>query len=331
MKSEIIRLLREAENYVSGQELCNQFTVSRTAIWKVINQLKAEGYQIEAVRNKGYRLIESSDVVGKEAIVSHIQSKQLGCKVVSFDVTDSTNVQAKLLAEQGCPHGTLVVADEQSSGRGRRGRQWISKAGEGIFMSVVLRPTFEPNYASMLTLVMAYSIAKVLERYQETSKLPIDVRIKWPNDIVINQKKLCGILTEMSTEIDYINYVVIGVGINVNTQVFEQEIEHIATSWKKESGTSIHRAQLIGDILYEFEYQYEKFIEKCSLKYLLDGYNSLLINNNQMVRVLDPQASYEGIARGINDVGELLVETTDGSLQKVYAGEVSVRGLYGYV
>ncbi len=334
MKSEILKLLREAEDYVSGQELCDRFSVSRTAVWKVINQLKEEGYQIEAVRNKGYHMTDSPDVLNKETIKSHVGSKVLGCQVVYFDSVDSTNVQAKVLAEQGFPHGSLVVADQQVSGKGRRGRTWESPKGTVISMSLLLKPTFAPKQAPMLTLVMALGVAKAIEDYMGAGA---EVQIKWPNDIVINGKKVCGILTEMSTEIDYINYVVIGVGVNANMETFPEELQSVATSMKLESRMQeqIMRGRLIGMILKAFEEKYEEFCEAGNLSFMMDEYNQKLVNVGKQVRVLEPNKEYEALALGIDEQGELLVRLVDeeqaGEVVKVYAGEVSVRGVYGYV
>lgn len=347
-----MKLLREADDYVSGQELCDKFMVSRTAVWKVINQLKEEGYLIEAVRNKGYHMVDSPDVLNKEAIESHVGSKVFGCQVVCFDSIDSTNIQAKVLAEQGCPHGTLVAADQQVSGKGRRGRTWESPKGSAISMSLVLRPTFAPNKASMLTLVMAISVANAIRDYDKTyGNNSWDVQIKWPNDIVVNGKKVCGILTEMSTEIDYINYVVIGVGINANIEEFPAELKEIATSLKLENqkfidsqklteglpnvkiekNCAIQRARLVGAILKEFEEQYAKFNELEDLSFMQEAYNKMLVNSGREVKVLEPGNEYQAVAMGIDEEGQLEVRLTNGEEKKVYAGEVSVRGIYGYV
>lgn len=347
MKSEILKLLREADNYVSGQELCDRFQVSRTAVWKVINQLKEDGYSIEAVRNKGYHIIDSPDIMNKEEIESHVRSKEMGCHVVSLDVTDSTNKQAKVLAEEGCQHGTLVAADQQVQGKGRRGRVWESPKGTTISMSLVLRPTFAPNKAPMLTLIMALSVARAIQMYGEGAKnlgvrdldmKSLDVQIKWPNDIVVNGRKVCGILTEMSTEIDYINYVVIGTGINVNVESFPEELDGVATSLKLEcksadslEGVTIARAKLMGLILEAFEIYYETFCKVEDLSFLREEYNQLLANAGKQVRVLEPGNAYEAYAIGINDLGELQVRLDSGEVRNVYAGEVSVRGIYGYV
>lgn len=328
MKTEILKLLRNSSGYISGQQLCEQFGVSRTAIWKVINQLKEEGYQVEAVRNKGYRIVDTPDILTKEEIKSQIAdtTKWAGQKLYIYEETDSTNVRAKQFGEQGEPHGTLVIADTQNAGRGRRGRSWNSPKGCSISMSLLLRPDFAPDKASMLTLVMAYSVARVLRNV-----LRLDVQIKWPNDIVMNGRKLIGILTEMSTEIDYINYVVIGTGINVNMETFPEEIADKATSLRRECGHRIQRSWLIAEIIKQFEQDYEKFLETEDLSWILETYNRYLVNCGQEVVVHGAETPYRAQALGINAAGELLVRLEDGTVKAIYAGEVSVRGVYGYV
>ena len=328
MKAEILKMLKEADDYISGQQLCEQFQVSRTAVWKVINQLKEEGYQVEAVRNKGYRIIESPDVLTREELAVQIgdATRWAGQEIVCFTETDSTNVRARKLGENGAAHGTLVVAEQQTAGRGRRGRGWESPAGSSIYMSLLLRPEFLPNKAPMLTIVMAYSVATALR--EQTG---LDFRIKWPNDIVLNGKKVVGILTEMSTEIEYINHVVIGVGINVNTEAFPEEICATATSIRRESGKTWRRAELIAAILRQFEVQYERFVKEEDLAYLREAYDAVLVNCGREVRILGEKDGYRAVALGIDDQGELLVRKEDGTVTSVYAGEVSVRGIYGYV
>lgn len=321
-------MLKEADDHISGQQLCEQFQVSRTAVWKVVNQLKEEGYQVEAVRNKGYRIIESPDVLTREELSVQIgdATRWAGQEIVCFTETDSTNVRARKLGENGAAHGTLVVAEQQTAGRGRRGRGWESPAGSSIYMSLLLRPEFLPNKAPMLTIVMAYSVATALR--EQTG---LDFRIKWPNDIVLNGKKVVGILTEMSTEIEYINHVVIGVGINVNTEAFPEEICATATSIRRESGKTWRRAELIAAILRQFEVQYERFVKEEDLAYLREAYDAVLVNCNREVRILGEKDGYRAVALGIDDQGELLVRKEDGTVTSVYAGEVSVRGIYGYV
>lgn len=254
------------------------------------------------------------------------QTKWAGQQIFCFETIDSTNIRARQLGENHAPHGTLVVSEQQTAGRGRRGRSWESPAGSSIYMSILLKPDFLPTQAPMLTIVMAYSVAVALRR-----KTGLDFQIKWPNDIVLNGKKVVGILTEMSTEIDYINHVVIGVGINVNTETFPKELCATATSIRKESGTTWKRAELIGEILREFEVQYDRFIVEKDISYLQEAYNAILVNCNREVCILAEKDGYHAIALGIDPKGELLVRKEDGSEEAVYAGEVSVRGIYGYV
>ena len=326
MKSEILRLLKESATYISGQQLCDQFKVSRTAVWKVIEQLKKEGYQIEAVRNKGYRLIESPDVLSKAEIESLISSRWAGREVFYYDEADSTNIRAKSAGETGGSHGALFVADEQTAGKGRRGRAWESPSGSSIYMTILLRPKISPVKAPMLTLVMALSVADGIR--QVTG---LDTLIKWPNDIVLKQKKVCGILTEMSTEIDYINYVVIGVGINVNQESFPDIIRDTATSLKAETGRSFRRSEIIAAVMERFEKYYETFLKTEDLSGIQETYNNILANRDKDVRVLEPGNEYDAHAIGINEKGELIIKTPDGTKKNIFAGEVSVRSLYGYV
>lgn len=325
MKAEILTILKDTDGYVSGQELCERFGVSRTAVWKAMNQLKKEGYEIESVQNKGYHLVKTPDILSKNELVSIRKTKWVGTEICYFDVTDSTNTQAKSLGEGDAPNGTLVVAGKQESGRGRRGRSFESPAGTGIFMTLLLRPEIEPQNASMLTLVSALAVAKGIEHMVD-----LPVQIKWPNDIVINGKKVCGILTEMSAQMDYVNYIVIGIGINVGNEEFPEEIKDVATSIYLESGKHVNRAMLIKKIWEEFEDYYELYEKTQDLSSLVKEYDSYLVNRGQKVRVLDSKEPYEGKAMGITDRGELIVDTWE-ARRLVSAGEVSVRGVYGYV
>ena len=325
MKAAILSCLRETEGYVSGQELCKQFGVSRSAVWKAIQKLQKEGYEIEAVPNKGYHLLEGT-VYGEAEIRSRIHTKWAGASLKYFETTTSTNLLAKQAGEENAPHGMLFVADEQTAGRGRRGRVWESPKGSNVYFTILLRPQMDPNKASMLTLVMAHSVAKAIERL--TMKSP---KIKWPNDILLDEKKVCGILTEMSAEKDYIHYVVCGVGINVQEQEFPEEIREKATSLESAVGAKVSKAGLLQFIIEEFEKDYEAFITTENLAPLQESYSALLVNVDREVKILDPKGEWEGIARGINEEGELLVENRAGEIVTVYAGEVSVRGLKGYV
>lgn len=325
MKAEILRMLREAGTYLSGQELCNKLGVSRTAIWKTINQLKEAGYRFDAAQNKGYRLKYAPDVVNAPELESLRETEWAGCEIHYFDCLDSTITKAKELAEAGHPGGTLVVAERQTAGKGRRGRGWESPAGSGIFMTLLLKPEINPNNASMLTLVAALAVARAIT---EVTGEP--AQIKWPNDIVMHGKKVCGILTEMSAQFDYINHIVIGIGINVHNESFPEEIAHMAGSLWTECGKSFHRADIIEKILEHFETYYGQFLETEDLAGLQKEYNAMLVNLHAGVKVLDPKESFEGKAMGITKRGELIVDTWE-SRKLVSSGEVSVRGIYGYV
>ena len=325
MKTKILTMLRQTDGYVSGQELCRQFGVSRTAVWKTINQLKEAGYEIEAVQNKGYHLVSAPDTMITAELQSIRRTAWAGQEIFYFDTIDSTNIKAKELAEQGYPGGTLVVADRQTAGRGRRGRSWESAAGTGIFMTLLLKPEINPNNASMLTLVSALAVAKAISDVTGEK-----AQIKWPNDIVVHDKKICGILTEMSAQFDYINHIVIGIGINVHNEEFPEELCDKAGSLYLEYGRHFHRADIIEKILEYFEEYYDIFLQTEDLSGLMKEYNSMLVNLQKSVKVLDPKAPFEGKALGITKKGELIVDTWE-SRRLVSSGEVSVRGINGYV
>lgn len=268
----------------------------------------------------------------------HMERKKLDYRICYEEEVVSTNVWAKELAEKGAPEGTVAAADCQKAGRGRRGRTWISPKGTSIYMSLLLRPQICPEQASMLTLVMGLSAAQAIRMTTE-----LDAKIKWPNDIVIQGKKVCGILTEMQVFPHGIEYVIIGIGINMFQKSFPDEIAHTASSLlleiereKAEGDQSIDVHGLEKEILREkvleqFQINYDCFLRKGTMLDLMEAYNRLLVNRNREVRVLDPVEIYTGIAQGIDSQGQLLVRREDGSVCTVYAGEVSVRGIFGYV
>ena len=326
MKSGILRALSQTEGYVSGQELCEKFHVSRTAIWKVINQLKEEGYDIESVPRKGYRILARPDKITAEEILSRMDTQWAGKNISYFECIDSTNTEASRQAENGAISGTLVVAEEQGKGKGRRGRSWMTKPGSAIAMSLIVRPDIAPDRASMVTLVMGLAVAKACRECYS-----IEAKIKWPNDIVVNGRKISGTLTEMSSEIDYIKYLVIGTGINTHVEHFPEELSKTAASLHRIIGRVPDRAELISCCMKWFEVYYDKFVETQDFSLLKNDYNGMLAGVGGAVRVLEPGNEYTGISRGIDERGELLVERQDGELKSVYAGEVSVRGVYGYV
>ena len=273
---------------------------------------------------ESYEEIVTDGIYNETTIADQIHTKWAGKTVHFARETDSTNLWIKRLAKEGAPEGTLALAEFQSAGRGRLGRSWEVPEGTSVMMSILLRPKFEPQYAPTLTLVMGMAVAKAVKN------LGFDVSIKWPNDVVVSHKKICGILTEMGVRDGKIDYAVIGVGINVNIREFPEEMADKATSLYLESGREFDRSQIPGLVMEAFEEYYEKFAATCDLSGLKEEYESILANYNQPVRVLAKEP-YAGVARGITDGGELLVEKTDGTIVAVSAGEVSVRGLYSYV
>lgn len=284
---------------------------------------------MESLQMESKDMSEEQQIHNK--ILESLETTWMGRELYCYSKVTSTNVVAKEKMQEGGASGLLVVAQEQTAGRGRRGRNWVSPKGEAVYMTLALKADFPPEKASMLTLVMAYAVAQAICDVTNLSCL-----IKWPNDIVINQKKVCGILTEMSVgkvsiENVSIENVVIGVGINVNQQDFPQELAEIATSLALETGDSVERERLIAKTIKYFEDAYEMFYKEQSLAFMQKQYNELLANCNREVVVLEPRGNYEGVADGIDENGQLLVRKPNGELVKVYAGEVSVRGIYGYV
>lgn len=325
MKEKILALLKSTSDYVSGQDICNQLGVSRTAVWKNINALKQGGYEIDSVNNKGYRLISEPDIINEMRIREYMHTKWMAKNIIYLPVTDSTNTQAKRLGEEGAEHGTLVVTQCQTAGRGRRGRSWESPEGN-VYFTFVLRPDVEVSRASMITLISALALAKAIEKVTG-----LHTQIKWPNDVVANGKKLCGILTESSTDLEYINYVVVGIGINVNQISFPEEIADKASSLLLELGHSVNRGEVLGEFLNLFEMYYEIFIETEDMSGLIDTYNEMLVNCGREVKIIEKENERILKAIGIDENGGLIVENPEGVRESIISGEVSVRGLYGYV
>lgn len=261
----------------------------------------------------------------KENQCKELKTGWAGKPCLSFAVLPSTNDYGKALVKEGKVHGTLITAEEQTAGKGRRGRSWQSPKGTAIYMSLCLEPEFPADRAAGLTLVMAMAAAEAIEKMTGA-----EVQIKWPNDLVVNRKKVCGILTELCIEPDHYA-VIIGTGINVNTEVFPEEIKETATSLKLETGIAVSRTELTEKVMRSFEILYEKYMQTWDLSLLKEQYELWLANKGREVRVLDPKGAYTGIAKGIASDGSLMVQCEDGSEQKVSSGEVSVRGLYGYV
>lgn len=337
-KQEIIQKLRETDGYLSGQQLSEMLGVSRTAVWKTIGKLKEEGYQIEAVTNKGYRLLSmgEQDILNKVELESFLKTGWAGHPLIYKEVTGSSNNDIFALSEQGYPQGTLVVASRQTAGKGRRGRVWLSPPDVNVYMSILLKPQIRVEAAPMLTLVMALAI------YQASEELfggdaSCRFGIKWPNDIVVSvngdpYKKLCGILTEMRMEDTEIRDIVIGDGLNVNQMEFPEEIRETATSYKLALGRTVNRAALTGKVWQYFEQDYDRFIGAGGFAPLKQTYEKGLVNLNRRVRVLDPRNPFMGTAKGVTENGELIVAPDDGSSDRIIGtGEVSVRGVEGYI
>ena len=323
---DLLTYLRDRKEFVSGQEIADATGVSRNAVWKQIKALRREGIEVEAVSGKGYRLADEGDAFGERSIRAALHTKWLGRELIYFRETDSTNDELKRRAEKGAKEGLVAVADVQTKGKGRRGRGWDNPAGVNIAMSYLLRPVFPPNTAPMMTLVMALSAAEGINKISG-----LEVKIKWPNDIVMNGRKIVGILTEMTAEPDYIHEVIIGTGINVNGREFPEEIKDKATSLYMEAGRTFSRAEITAAVTDAFEEYYEVFCRTDDMSGLCDIYNDSCVNVNEKVRVLDPKGEYEGISHGIDNLGRLKVTREDNTKGVVYAGEVSVRGIYGYV
>ena len=328
MKAKILQVLREADGYVSGQQLCEQFGVSRTAVWKAINQLREQGYEIDSVSNKGYCIRSTPDLLGKNELLSLQKTAWIGHRLESFDVIGSTNTTAMQMAEEGAVHGTLVVADRQDSGKGRRGRSWMMPAGIAIAMSIVLKPEeLLPGNAPMLTLVSALAVVRAMK--EQTG---LDAMIKWPNDIVINGKKVCGMLTEMSTQIDYINHIVVGIGINVlhTAEDFSPDVAAVATSLAMELGRPVSRPALAAALIGELDRLYTALKAGDLTDYLAE-YRRDCVNLGREVQLISAAGRETVTAVDIDRDFGLVVRQADGTEKIVRSGEVSVRGMYGYV
>ena len=245
--------------------------------------------------------------------------------IIRYKDTDSTNLRAKEAGNKGVSHGTLFIADKQTKGVGRRGRSWESPEGENIYMSLLLRPEIEPSKASMLTLVMAVAVAEGMKKVCGD----ISPQIKWPNDLVISGKKICGILTELHRHEDDSSYLIIGVGLNISKEYLPEEMEDLATciDWNEKDAPVFWARKIIE----QFNVLYQRFLQEQDLAFMKNEYNRILVNNNRKVRVLDPKGEYRGTAHGIENDGSLRVKRETGELEYVYSGEVSVRGVYGYV
>ena len=319
MERILERLL--AGETVSGQAISAELGVTRAAVWKQIEQLRALGFVIESQGKQGYRLLSCPDSLMAPVIARGLQTRWAGRQIVYLPSVDSTNRRARQLAAEGAPHGTLVIADEQTAGRGRRGRGWISPAGEGVFMSLILRPQSHPSEVARLSMQTALAVA--LSIAQTTG---LDARIKWPNDIVCGGRKVCGMLLEMNADEQAVHDVVAGIGINVHQTQFAPEIEKTASSLDLLSGQRVCRAALVRAFLEAFE-RAEALAAQGAL---MDAYRARSATLGQRVQVIAPAGSFNGTALEVTDSGSLIVEDEEGQRREVLAADVSVRGLMGY-
>ena len=321
MKNEILQLLKESNAFVSGQYLCEKFDVSRTAVWKAIKSLKNSGYEIESVTHKGYRLVSSPDIVNETEIKSRLKTALIGNEVIVLESVGSTNDYIKANAHK-LKDGTVVTAREQTKGKGRLGRVWKNKKDDDISFSFILRPDLSPMEVSAITPLCGLAVAKGLNEYFD-----FDAKIKWPNDIIVGNKKICGMLTEMSCEFDRLEYLVVGIGINVMSRDFPEEIAHKATSCVLESNKEINKNQLLAVIIKEIEnillggnYRFNS--------QNLEEYKAYCATLGRKVTFTRRGESVEGVATDINNDGELVVTLPDSTTETVFSGEVTAQGIY---
>ena len=318
----ILELLRRQEGFLSGEDIGRELSITRAAVWKGIKKLREEGYEIEAVTNRGYRLTNPETMYNKRELEQGLKTKTMGQSIYFYEETDTTNNRARELALEGAPEGTLVVAEKQTAGRGRRGKVWESPLGTGIWMSLVLRPQIMPAEASVLTLLCGLATAEAIE-----AETGLSAGIKWPNDILINGKKAVGILTEMDCEMSEVHFVIPGIGINVNTASFPPEIADIATSLYLECGKTVSRRRLVHKMLERLEEHYETFLRTGSFAAMLEDYRKHCITLGKEVHVLGREPFFAE-ALDITPEGELLVRRADnGKEEVVFSGEVSIRGV----
>ena len=328
MREELLqRLIENRGRYISGGLLCQEFGVTRAAVWKQIKGLQKDGFVIDAMPRVGYRIRQMPDMVEPALIRQHLKTRYLGRTIRFYRAVDSTNEKAKQMAVGPAPHGVLVVAEQQRKGRGRLGRDWFSPDRSGVYMTLLLRPDLQSEEVAKLTMMAAVAIANVLQQ------MGCRVGIKWPNDVLINDAKVCGILTEMSGTMDRADYVLLGIGINVNLRMeqFPAEIANMATSLQVALGREVSRAKLIAEVLNEFERLYEDFLLTRDFKPVMEDYRRLSLTLGRHVRMVGRGTEYTGTALYFDEDGALVILCQDGERRRVMSGEVSVRGLMGYV
>ena len=311
MRKTIVEILKNAsDNFTSGESIAGKLGVSRTAVWKHIQKLRESGYEILSHARRGYKLKDAPDLLLPGEVQIGLDTKIIGKEMSYSPSVGSTNHVAKKLAYHGAAEGTIVVAEEQTGGKGRLERNFYSPRGKGIWFSVILRPNFLPKEAPQFTLMAVVAVAQAMERFK------LKAEIKWPNDILFDGRKLVGILTEMTCELGRINYVVIGIGINVNIarDEFPEELRNVATSLSEMNGGEISRVKFFRAVLEEFFH----IIFKLWKKY------SVTLGKNVLVILANNGETFTGKAVDLNADGALIVETDEG-FRTVYAGDVSIR------
>ena len=330
-KETVLKLLQANSGaYVSGEGVSEQLGITRAAVWKAVKALQRDGYEIESRKSKGYRLLDMPDRLSETGIRACLgETKLVGRKLICMESVDSTNAYLKRVASQGVVDGTVAVADEQTGGRGRRGRTFLSPAGKGVYLSVLLRPPVEPNELLPITGFGAVAVCNAIERVAG-----VRPQIKWANDLVLGGKKLCGILTELSMEGESgaLQYVIMGIGVNVahTREDFAGELESIATSLAVETGRSVSRAALAAAMIEELDALYVALLRHKLAPYL-ETYRRDCLTIGREVQLLWEDMHEKVLATGVDDSLGLQVLRQNGAKETIRTGEVSVRGLYGYV
>lgn len=322
MEEKILNILKNNSDYISGEFISTSLNVSRTAIWKHIKSLKSKGYNIDGISNKGYKLISSPDLLNKSEILSLLKTNIIGKNIVLLDNINSTNIKAKELAKKGAPDGTIIISEEQNSGTGRFGRNWVSPKG-GLWLTIILRPKLPPSEAPKITQIAAAAVYKTLKNFNISST------IKWPNDLLLNGKKICGILSEMKCDMDQVHYLVLGIGLNINIDkdFFNGELSSICTSLQIEFNKKFNRAEILCELLSNFEILYNDFITDLNISETIKicrdnsnifGKQAKLItyNNEEIVTCIS-----------LSDTGNLIVKDSNGKEKVVIAGEISFNAI----
>jgi BirA family transcriptional regulator, biotin operon repressor / biotin---[acetyl-CoA-carboxylase] ligase len=320
----ILEILRNSMDFVSGEEMSIELGVTRSAVWKSVGRLREQGYTIDAVSNRGYRLSDGIDLPISDEIHRYLQTSEFGNEIVYMQTVDSTNRLAMTLASQGAAHGTVVTADQQTDGKGRMGRKWISPPGRNLYLSLILRPDVSPGEASQIPVLSVIASIRALER----SAPSLSLGIKWPNDIYCQGRKISGTLCEMKAEIDRVNHVVVGTGINVNMNPDGTPIKELATSMLIQTGKKHSRVQLAAILLEEFELVYNRWLSESNLDFIVKEWNSYSLLMDMQVDVRTNTKIVTGKAVGIADTGALMLKLPDGSVRHMYAGDASLHGSF---